>query len=180
MSALKEMQANPKQTLDRLKNSDPDMVAWLMEFCGVMGEHFCMLGEGQQEEGGGKKKVNDEKVREMGPLEKKAFKKHQHNMQTSKEESTEQRQSDTFIQQQPPSQRQSTQYINSNKVMNNQVSSILANDELRSILLDPKIQQLMEECAGSGGSSKLRYYMGHVEYGPKLRKLMVAGLVRFA
>jgi len=182
MNALHEMQTNPKQTFARLKNSDPEIVDWLREFCGVMGEHFCRLGERQQEEGGGGKGrgTTTEKVKEMGPLEEKALRRHQYNM-SSKEEGADQRQSDTScIQQQPQPPRQSKQRTNPNSGMDDEVSSILANDELRSILLDPKIQKIMEECAGtSEGSNKLRYYMDHVEYGPKLRMLMEAGLVQF-
>jgi len=39
------MQTNPKETLERLKQTSPEIVDWLMEFCGVMGEHFVKLGE---------------------------------------------------------------------------------------------------------------------------------------
>jgi len=43
MAALQCMQTNPKETLERLKETSPDIVDWLMEFCGVMGEHFIKL-----------------------------------------------------------------------------------------------------------------------------------------
>ena len=122
-----------------------------MEFCGVKGEHFTKLGS----EGGGcgdngKAKgstSDDKKIREMGPLEKKALDKHK------------------------KMQKENVFEIDS------EVSSILANDELRSILLDPQMQQIMEECSTG---NKLRYYMSHEEYGPKLRKLMEVGLIQVA
>mmetsp|Transcript_42273 Transcript_42273/g.76272 ORF Transcript_42273/g.76272 Transcript_42273/m.76272 type:complete len:466 (+) Transcript_42273:108-1505(+) len=196
MKALQDMQSNPKGTLDRLKKSDPEIVEWLMEFCGVMGEHFCKMGEGQQGREGDKKKeqkgvtttassstaattANDRKVREMGPLEKKALSRHK-KMQTSKEDAastkqSKERQSDSSTSTQQPSNQKKDKDINSNNGMDDQVSSILADDELRSILMDPKMQQIMEECTGG---NKLRYYMSHEEYGPKLRKLIEAGLIR--
>jgi len=197
MKALQDMQTNPKETLERLKKSDPKIVEWLMEFCGVMGEHFCKLGEGQEngkKKGGGSQAptdsatADDEKVREMGPLEKKALRKHKKMQQTTKQKDAapkrtqKERQSydsSTFTDrpnnQQP---RQGEHYPSSNDGMDDQVASILANEELRSILLDPKMQQIMEECGGGG--SKFRYYMSHKEHGPKLRKLMEAGLIRLA
>lgn len=180
MQALQAMQANPKETLARLKESDPDIVAWLMEFCGVMGEHFSSLGA-EQEEGGRKKKKEaaaaamtgeEKKVREMGPLEEKALRRQRHDKAAPPppaETSTKQ-----------PRKKQSAPPTEPHQEMDDRVASILANEDLRSILLDPTIQRIMEECAGTGGSAKLRYYMGHEEYGPKLRLLMEAGLLRLA
>jgi len=76
----------------------------------------------------------------------------------------------------PKQPKKNDQRPNPTNDMDNQVASVLGNDELRSILLDPRMQQIMEECSSQAG--KLRYYMGHEEYGPKLRKLMEAGLIR--
>lgn len=179
MAALQSMQTQPKETLERLKTTNPEIVNWLMEFCGVMGEHFVKLGGDAEEEQpkgvkeGGSDNVDDEKVREMGPLEKKALKKHQIEKKTQEKENASSQQPKHQSQQQQVNQSANP----TNNQMDNQVSSILANDELRSILLDPKMQQIMEECS-TQGTSKLRYYMGHEEYGPKLRMLMEAGLIR--
>ena len=108
-----------------------------MEFCGVKGEHFTKLGS----EGGGcgdngKAKgstSDDQKIREMGPLEKKALDKHK------------------------KMQKENVFEIDS------EVSSILANDELRSILLDPQMQQIMEECSTGSKLSATNY--GRMFYG---------------
>jgi len=55
------------------------------------------------------------------------------------------------------------------------------DDEVTKILLDPKIQQVMEECASdSVGAGKLQYYLRHGVFGPKLRELMKAGLLKLA
>lgn len=156
MSALQSMQANPKETLERLKQTSPEIVDWLMEFCGVMGEHFTKLGEDSSKD----KKVKSsnrsglpplpsQKIREIGPLEKKALEKHQ---KESKQ------------QQQLPKEDE-------------EVSAILGDEELHSILLDPKMQEVMRECSKG---NKLNYYMSHPEFGPKLRRLVQAKLMQVA
>ena len=171
MAALQAMQTNPKETLERLKQSSPEIVEFLMEFCGVMGEHFTKLGSEDGGDDGGETKASrnmasDKKIREMGPLEKKALDRHKE-MQKENPKETK-----------PNQQQQKQQRANSTmNETDSQVSSILANDELRSILLDPQMQQIMEECSTG---SKLRYYMSHEEYGPKLRQLMEAGLIQVA
>ena len=89
MSALQSMQHNPKETLERLKQTNPEIVDWLMEFCGVMGEHFVKLGEDSSSKdkkvkpssegsnGSGLPPLPSQKIREIGPLEKEALEKHQ-------------------------------------------------------------------------------------------------------
>ena len=69
----------------------------------------------------------------MGPLEKKALDKHK------------------------KMQKENVFEIDS------EVSSILANDELRSILLDPQMQQIMEECSTGSKLSATNY--GRMFYG---------------
>ncbi len=160
VSALQAMQTNPKETLENLKKNSPEIVDWLKAFCSVMGEHFSRLSEEQDKGNNDKPKekiyINATKVREMGPLEKKALKKH---MDTSKDESG----------------YRNNDAADSAKEMDERVSSVLANDELRSILMDHTMQKVMEDCSDG---IKLRYYMSHAEHGPKLRKLMDAGLIK--
>ena len=116
-----------------------------MEFLSVMGDHFVMLGEDERrtEEGKKKDKVLEEELklsREMGPLEEKAMRRSQKAQPTSDQKQQEK----------------------SNSMDDEEVTKILSNDALRSILLDPKMQQVMEECGSDGGGAeKLRYYMLH-------------------
>ncbi|KAL9187667.1 hypothetical protein ACHAXT_006045 [Thalassiosira profunda] len=166
MAALQSMQTHPKETLEKLQKESPEIGEWLMEFCGVLGEHFAKLGKEQGGQEGGKQQATgaaeeDAKVREMGPLEEKALKAHQLQKEQASDNSTKQRNADATNE------------------MDSQVASILGDEEMRSILLDPNMQRIMEECTQHGGS-KLRYYLGHEEYGPKLRRLMDAGLLRLA
>ena len=172
MAALQCMQTNPKETLERLKETSPDIVDWLMEFCGVMGEHFIKLGGEESSEGSKDAHVppgiiGAEKIREMGPLEKKALEKHQQEKENNKQKK----------QQNDDDGGHRSATTKPDEILDSQVSSILSNDELRSILLDPRMQQIMQECSTG---SKLRYYISHEEYGPKLRKLMEAGLIQVA
>jgi len=158
--ALQQMQSNPKETLAKLQRDDPEVLQFIHEFCGAMGNHFSRLSE---EQGIAAKDVTESKtngkskVREMGVLEENAMRKHKaHHSATATQISNEQIDNAT----------------------DEQVSAILSNNELRTILLDAKMQQIIEECSTQVG--KLGYFMRHDEYGPKLRKLMEAGLLRVA
>lgn len=156
-AALQCMQENPKDTLNKLKRDEPEVFELIQEFCGVMGEHFVKLGEKQDKVHQHTIKNTIQSFREVGPLEEKALRK-------LKAENLQKNQL----------------YNQSNhddvKAIDDHVSSILANDDLRSILLDPQMQRIMEECSTIGG--KLHYYMRHEEYGPKLRRMMEAGLLK--
>ena len=98
--------------------------------------------------GSGLPPLPSQKIREIGPLEKKALEKHQ-------KESTKQ---------QLPKEDE-------------EVSAILGDEELHSILLDPKMQEVMRECSQG---NKLNYYMSHPEIGPKLQRLVQAKLMQVA
>ena len=181
MAVLHGMQSNPKETLERLQRendgddsdgSNEGVLEFVKEFCGVLGEHFVRLAE-EEEEKTKQQKQNlqwsEPKVRELGPLEEKAL--HAHKIAKEKQR----KEQSATITKSASTPSYTTQTKNA---MDDQVASILANDDLRSILLDPKMQQIMQECTSQDG--KLHYYMRHEEYGPTLRKLMEAGLLKFA
>lgn len=164
MAAIESMKTHPKDTIEKLKADEPEILHWLMEFLGVMGDHFVMLGENDDNDDTKEGKKNDKALeekpkllREVGPLEEKAMKSSQ-----KTKTATDQKQRTT---------------INS---LDDEVTKILSNDALRSILLDPDMQHVMEECASvCVGANKLQYYMRHDKFGPKLRMLMQAGLLTF-
>ena len=58
-----------------------------------------------------------------------------------------------------------------------QVDKILADRELSDILMDPEMQRVMQECGLPG---RMQTYMRHPDYGPNLRKLIEAGLLKIA
>lgn len=171
------MKTHPQETMEKLKNDEPEILHWLMEFLGVMGDHFVTLGaeeeNTEENEGSGKENNNNTQrkmttktnaeskmIREMGPLEEKAMRAHKARS--------------TF----------DSQMLHEEKTTDDddEVAKILSNEALRSTLLDPKMQQVMEELAHESGvgASKLQYYMKHDDFGPKLRMLMKAGLLKMA
>ena len=102
--------------MESLKHSSPEIVVWLLEFCGVIGEHFLQLGEERDGKKGGSsggEKGDGVKVREIGPLEKKVLERHQQ-MQSAKDEGS------------APAYRDAA---NPSNEMNSRLSSILANEE---------------------------------------------------
>ncbi|KAL3783265.1 hypothetical protein ACHAWO_013357 [Cyclotella atomus] len=53
-AGLQIIQANPKETLQTLQLDEPEVLKLINEFCSVMGEHFCSLGEKQDKANGAK------------------------------------------------------------------------------------------------------------------------------
>ena len=163
MAALESMKTHPKETMEKLKADEPEILNWLMEFLRVMGDHFVMLGENENVTKEGKEKDKHPKeesklLREVGPLEEKAMRRSQKVRSTL--DTQQQEQSDC---------------------VDDEVNKILSDEVLRSILLDQEMQRVMEECASvSVGAGKLEYYMRHDTFGPKLRVLMNAGLLKWA
>lgn len=171
------MKTHPQETMEKLKNDEPEILHWLMEFLGVMGDHFVTLGaeeeNTEENEGSGrenntqrkmttKTKAESKMIREIGPLEEKAMRAHKARS--------------TF----------DSQMLHEEKTTDDddddEVAKILSNEALRSALLDPKMQQVMEELAHESGvgAGMLQYYMNHDGFGPKLRLLMEAGLLKMA
>ena len=162
MAALESMKTHPRETIEKLKADEPEILNWLMEFLRVMGDHFVMLGDNENgsKEGKEKDKHHNEEpklLREMGPLEEKAMRRSQKVQSTL-----------------------DTQQQEKSDCVDDEVNKILSDEVLRSILLDQEMQRVMEECVSvSVGAGKLQYYMRHDTFGPKLRALMKAGLLKW-
>eukprot|EP00613_Pedinella_sp_CCMP2098_P068193 CAMPEP_0171984014 /NCGR_PEP_ID=MMETSP0993-20121228/273601_1 /TAXON_ID=483369 /ORGANISM="non described non described, Strain CCMP2098" /LENGTH=442 /DNA_ID=CAMNT_0012636815 /DNA_START=54 /DNA_END=1383 /DNA_ORIENTATION=+ len=56
-----------------------------------------------------------------------------------------------------------------------QMDNILRNEELRELLMDPEMQQVMQKCQEPG---RLQFFMSDPKWGPKIRKLSDFGLIR--
>ena len=156
LAALESMKTHPKETMEKLQSHEPEILQWLMEFIGVMGDHFLTLGEDVSDDVGNEVKKEEEPkilLREIGPLEEKAMRAVKDNVHIP--------------------QRHQEQ-------LDNEVQQILSNDSMRSILLDPQMQQILQDCSNDRGNGKVRYYMEHDDFGPKLRVLMKAGLIKMA
>jgi hypothetical protein len=71
----------------------------------------------------------------------------------------------------------STGMNNNRDLEQERAKKILADGELAELLMDPEMQRVMQECGVPG---RMKAYMQHAEYGPKLRKLIEAGLLKVA
>jgi len=52
---------------------------------------------------------------------------------------------------------------------------VLADAELRDLLVSPDMQHVLHKCQEPG---RLQFFMSDAAWGPKIRKLAAAGLVR--
>ena len=153
-AALEVFQSNPKKAKEQFRNH-PDVIEFLAEFCKIMGKHFTALGKEHENTDNNngcssKRKENSP----MGPMAKEAIRKEKER------------------------QRQSGKAWDDNMSHEDkhQLDKIMANEEVTSLLMDKELQSVMDECARIPG--KMRMYMIHPEYGPKLKKLIHAGLLR--
>jgi hypothetical protein len=77
----------------------------------------------------------------------------------------------------PEEQMKQVSTKNNRDPVQEKVNKILANQELAELLTDPNTQRVMQECGVPG---RMQAYMQHPEYGPKLRRLIDAGLLKVA
>ena len=153
LAALESLQKNPRMTRIKFKDH-PDILEFLNEFCSVMGQHFCKLGEEKKEVVNSQ--VNSNLLtRQLGPLEEAAIKKDRERIKITG--------------------KNNPQKLSIEEQEN--VDRILSNKELASLLMDPATQKLMVEVALPG---RMNAYLKHPEYGPKLKILIKAGLLKVA
>lgn len=166
-AALGELQKNPKAALKKFQHQ-PEMVDFLNEFCGVMGDHFTTIGKQEQEQSPSPPSAPSV----QGPLAQQAMKRHAENEQKK-------RQQHSAAQQASPASTASSRAAQSKAEADQQaqVDRIMQDAELRTILMDPEMQQVMVTCQQPGALGR---FMRDPHWGPKLRKLADAGLVRIA
>lgn len=154
MAALQEFQENPKRAMQKYKQNEQskDILRFLTEFCGVLGEHFTILGELQKQQ---------ERKGTLGPLAQQALKRHASTTSNFLSESSTTRNGGASALQQ-----------------DEDVQRILSNPELTQLLVDPEMQQVIHESTTTNGREKFRYYMQHPNFAPKLQKLIKAGLLK--
>lgn len=64
---------------------------------------------------------------------------------------------------------------NTNKEDQDQVNKVLADKELYELLIDTELQHVIKEC---NAPDRMVYFAKHPKYGPKIRKLVDAGLLQ--
>ncbi len=209
IAALESLQRNPKQTMDKLRNDGEghghheDILEFIQDICTIMGNHFVELGEEQDRKKNGKKDGNNKETSMMMTtkkiievVESKSKAKSSNSSQSKK--TPKQKQNQQPENQQPIpigplaseaiqrneqriSRGESSLLHDTSSMTSNEQSkldSILQDTELTSILMDVEIQRIIQECSTIPG--KMRYYMCHDIYGPKLRKMIHAGLLQVA
>jgi len=150
-AALEAMQRDPKAAMTKFRNH-PEIIDFLQEFCGVMGQHFTKLGKEQDQSNGKGKGAASVSKRDLGPLAEAAIKKQ-----------AEREARGTAVEPEMSNEEKET------------LDRIMSDSELTGILMDPAVQRVMQECSLPG---RMRMYMQHPEYGPKLRKLLEAGILK--
>ena len=157
-AAMEALQSDPVAAMERFRDH-PEIGDFLREYCGVLGEHFTELGRKQEEaEAKAKKKKNQTQNGapltpgdSMGPLAEAAMRREQERKARGEANA-------------PMSQDEEEM-----------MQRIVSDPEMAEILMDPAMQIIMQECAVPG---RMHAYMQHPQYGPKLRKLMEAGLLK--
>ena len=146
-AALEAMVQNPKAAMQALKGKEhEDVQDFIKEFCSVMGHHFVKLGEEQkEEEGGGDGKTQSQsdngdatksspliqEQRDMGPLAQKAMEREQERQKEGKKawDAAELEDQDR-----------------------KRLDTVMQNEELTSLLMDPDMQRVIQECSLVSGS----------------------------
>jgi hypothetical protein len=156
-AALQEFQENPKNAMQKYSKNEhsKDILLFLTEFCGVLGQHFTSLGEEQ-------KRQQQQQQKSLGPLAEKALRRHVANNRSLISEVSDVTSDEKVAKPQ----------------QDEEVSRILSNPELTQLLMDPEMQRVIQECTTSNGREKFRYYMQHPNFALKLQKLIKAGLLK--
>ena len=147
---LAELGRDPQATLARYQH-DSTAMGFTRELMGALGEHFEEVGKQQQQQ---QQEQGQDKTNAAGPLVQAALKKaNQQKIQPVDD-------------------------LEQDKAEQEAVNRILRDPELRELLLDPAMQTVLQNCAGSDNGSGLVQYMRDPIMAPRLRKLAAAGLIQ--
>lgn len=150
-AAIELMQKDPEKA-KQMFGKDPEVDLFMREFGKVMSEHFMGLGADQSNASNNNQNQNTAKVapvQEVGPLQAEAIKK-----------AKERGQSTNMV---PMDAEQE------------KVNAIINDPELSSILMDPKMQRVLQEC---NNPVKFNQHMKDPETARKINKLFASGLVK--
>lgn len=147
-AAMQLMQSDPKEAKKRFEK-DPEVSAFMQAFAALMADHFTRLGQqqdGQQQQKTGAVPTGNV---EVGPLHAQAV-------------------------QRQKQQGNSGAIAEVNKEEDERVKEIVQDKELRDMLIDPKLQQILQEC---NDPIRFQAHMRDPVTAYKIRKLYDAGLV---
>jgi len=145
-AALEALRSGDAETRRRaVEKLDPDVAEFLTEMCGILGGHFEALGAREDEDA--RRRALEEKI---GPLAAEvAMRAEQHRT--------------------PPTTRETRHKEQS------EVDAILSNEDLRSLLMDPETQRLVQRC---GDPDEFRRAMRDPAARARIARLREAGLVQ--
>eukprot|EP00613_Pedinella_sp_CCMP2098_P037565 CAMPEP_0171800986 /NCGR_PEP_ID=MMETSP0991-20121206/71996_1 /TAXON_ID=483369 /ORGANISM="non described non described, Strain CCMP2098" /LENGTH=449 /DNA_ID=CAMNT_0012412581 /DNA_START=14 /DNA_END=1363 /DNA_ORIENTATION=- len=186
-AALQELQKDPKAAMLKFQG-DKELTAFLQEFCQTMGEHFGHIGAQQEKE----QKIKQAKAESTSAAKSKkstaaaaaaaaadvgkkaAGLGRNEGIPTVPERPL----SDAAMKRAAAANggKPVTQAPSVSHEEQAQMDNILRNEELRELLMDPEMQQVMQKCQEPG---RLQFFMSDPKWGPKIRKLSDFGLVRF-
>ncbi|GMH73967.1 hypothetical protein TrST_g6642 [Triparma strigata] len=150
MQAIEDMKTNPEMAQKKYKGQK-DIEDFITEFAGVMGSHFNEVGEKKEKEEKPQQQTQQPMGPSVGPLAEQALKREEERRKKGEVGWDE------------------------SEANQNKVDEIVANEELSSILMDPEMQRVLQECGIPGRMNK---YMQDPKWGPKIRKLIDNGLLK--
>jgi hypothetical protein len=171
-AALQELQRDPKAAMMKFQ-SDAELTSFLQEFCQTMGEHFSHIGAQQEKEKKQEKQNQPVPALNHATKESKASPLNDANKSTPSDgvpTVPERPLSDAAMKRAAAANggKPVTQAPAISKEEQAQMDNILRNEELRELLMDPAMQQVMHKCQEPG---RLQFFMSDPVWGPKIRKL---------
>lgn len=156
VAAMQLLQSNPTEAKNKFKN-DVEVSTFLAEFGRIMATHFEKLGGSETSAANAAAPVQSSqstsKIAEIGPLQAEAL---------SRAKTMEKRETTTS---------------NTQETEDKRVQEVLADEELRSMLMDPELQRIIQEC---NSPVLLRKHMQNPVIAYKIKKLCSSGLLGIA
>jgi chemotaxis protein histidine kinase CheA len=152
----------------------------MTELSSILGGHFEKLGaDNDAKQAAAQQAAFDAELAKHGPLAQAAMLKHAAQQQDSSSNNSSSS-SSSRPHAAAASAKQKKKKIEEVDVeevdpVANDVARVLADNELKTLLMDPELQRVLQQCGEPG---KLRYFMSHPEFGPKIKRLAQAGLVQ--
>jgi hypothetical protein len=157
-AALEALQKSPKEAMEKFQNH-PDVMEFIREICRELGEYFTDIGK-EDSMMSRENNINDiARVEEIGSLAYDALQREK----ARKSQRGQSQKEDVEIISQEEQQR---------------LDEILKDKDLTGLLMDVDLQRVIKECSDIPG--KAQVYLQHELYGAKLRRLIQAGLLKFA
>jgi hypothetical protein len=150
-TALEAMQKNPRVAMVRFKDQ-PEIMDFLKEYFGFVGQHFTTLSDEKNQKRTASGATASRKE-DVGPLAENAIRKEAERK----------------------SQGQMGWRSRMDDDEKSKLNEICADKDLVEILMDPNMQSVMQQCSVP---DQMKKFMQHPEYGPRIKKLIRAGLLK--